>query len=402
MKGKREKISVMFLFIILLGADVANIQVLSSISPKDATNPIDFTVVKQVESQFMDNELGYRLTLEVYTFLQKVATDNNFQITSTVFSAALLIENEDLLIIIGHGHFDIKGNYFIGTYSVNQIQQFAAKKKFVALLACFSVTVQLENAIQLVYSDTVTIKTAINDLIRVLNWESTFVFNPSINFSLFDLDSGYGGMNPAYSNGIKYAYTGYDIGYYWDLNTEAGFLGVGNWMMAHKGILVKVYISNNYYEQIAENTWQLISGVISYDAWVIRKSDLGDYLHIENLVVYGDTSKKKYDDIKIKSIKDVLENDVFWAGAIITFAVALATILTQIGILLLKNRITYRPILITVTALGESVLGIPAGPYIFTIPTINTCAVGIGITLIIIAVIIIAAGLTYAIYNLCN
>ena len=85
MKGKREKISVMFLFIILLGADVANIQVLSSISPKDATNPIDFTVVKQVESQFMDNELGYRLTLEVYTFLQKVATDNNFQITSTVF-----------------------------------------------------------------------------------------------------------------------------------------------------------------------------------------------------------------------------------------------------------------------------------------------------------------------------
>ena len=68
-------------------------------------------------------------------YIRSEATNNNFEITTTVISAALLFESADTLIIIGHSYFDVNGNYFIGDYSAKRIQQFAQEKERVALLA---------------------------------------------------------------------------------------------------------------------------------------------------------------------------------------------------------------------------------------------------------------------------
>ncbi len=319
----------------------------------------------------------------------------------------LLYETENSLIIIGHGYYDSNNQYYLADYSANRISRMAENKDFVALLACYSSNVILHNELALTYDNEVDLKSAVDDLLDVLDWDQHFAFIPSNNFMLFDLDPGPGapgGITDApFSNGIKYIYSPSE-GLYWNLNTEAGFQGAGNWMFNNKYILVKVYIANDYYKQIAENTYQLISGVATYDAWIIIQSDMNDYLRIRNLVVAG-VAKKSPNDIKLNSIRDVLASDEFvigfLAGLASSLAIALVFALITGGIgLINKARLATKTILITVTKLGQSVLGLKTGPYWLTVPSVNYVLMTFGIILIIIAVLIISTLLIYAFYKI--
>ena len=301
MKGTKEKISVVFLFVILLGANVANIQFLSSIVPKSSANPIDFTtVVCQEQPQFTDNELGYRLTSEVYAFLQKAAVDNNFQITSTVFSAALLIESEDAIIIIGHGHFDSEGNYFIGSYSINQLQQLVVGKQIVALLACYSARIKLPNAIQLLYFNEIILKKAIDDLAMLLNWKLEQEFTPSTNVALSALDPG-SGVNgwtinnpPPLFNKRKTAYCP-EYCITWDLNSETAIQSLSIFLYDHHLTAIRLNYEGEFLIETPKGSgaYSIVTKSVQYDIWNSNPGGVWDYLNFANLKIDG-VSKPQY------------------------------------------------------------------------------------------------------------
>ncbi|NHK32575.1 MAG: hypothetical protein FK730_14575 [Asgard group archaeon] len=404
MKNLSKKICSFLIFFVIIGTVFSNINFIASIIPKNeierSENKVDNHVVN-------DNEfdLGYEIILEIDTYFRKEANNNNFKIRNTVYSTGLKFEIGDSLVIIGHGYFDKDYQYCIADYTTNEIIQLARNKEWVALLACYSSNVELENELPLTYNGQVNLQTAVTDLITLLGWYQSSKYTPLKNIILDYFDPGGGGGGggsvPEFSEGLKYAYTGWGGGYYWNLNTEAGFLGVGNFLIANRGIMVNVFISNYYYEEISEGSYQLIIGETTFNAWVIRKSDMQNYIHMEDFVIDGESNNDEYEG-KLNDIKDVLDDDVFLAGVVVSAAFALAAVLTTVGVTLIKMCKTTKPILITVTELGSEILGLAAGPYILMVPSINYILLIVGIVLIIIAVLVITAFLVYALYNLMN
>ncbi len=116
-------------------------------------------------------------------------------------------------------------------------------------------------------------------------------------------------------------------------------------------------------------------------------------------------AKKSPNDIKLNSIRDVLASDEFvisfLAGLASSLAISLVFALITAGIgLINKARLATKTILITVTKLGQSLLGLKAGPYWLTVPSVYYVLMAFGIILIIIAVLIISTLLIYAFYKI--
>ena len=102
----------------------------------------------------------------------------------------MLFDSVDILIIIGHGHFDSSGCYYIGDYSEEWIQYYAQKKDTVALLGCYSAAVELSNNLQLTYQGRIDLLTAMNDLSELFEWTKMNAFLLAQNFYLHDLVPG--------------------------------------------------------------------------------------------------------------------------------------------------------------------------------------------------------------------
>jgi len=334
-KGKKEKISVMFLFLILLGANVANLQLISSVVPKHNWREPTEQVFEKKVSRNDAHELDYQTLVEVSEFILAAAEKNNYQFDCVVYSAALLFESEDALIIIGHGYFDSKQQYFIGDYSERAIQKMAHGRDIVALLACYSATIVLANKKQLTYQNSIDLLTAIKDLGNNLAWVQKSIFTPSQNILLFDLESGGGGAIEDATipwNGLRFARTGYDNGKIWNLWYDNAQILLKNFMLANQGIEVEFTLTGSYLIEIATGTYQWYYHVLTYDAWLYMNSDDNIYLHIEN-IVKNDEKEKRIVDVKYKELSSLYTTQGY--TPFITMTVLLCTLLCEIGLALL-------------------------------------------------------------------
>jgi len=204
------------------------------------------------------------------------------------------------------------------------------------------------------------------------------------------------------NDGLQYAYTGADGGHYWNLKTEVDIEGVGNWLLANKGYLVRICIAKEFYVQINSETNQLITSIVTYDAWIITKSDTYNYLHMENYTIDGESSDDEYEPL-LNGIYDILDTDPVLSGALIGLATALGIALIGYGISMYQSAKYWLIVKVTITELGAAYFGVAAGgPYYLCIATFNYLLGIAGITLICIGVIIITLLLVYIIYGLCN
>lgn len=109
------------------------------------------------------------------------------------FSTSIIIFSETILIVIGHGSY-IKGQYYIGDLSFNELNKLSAGKEYVALLACYSSLTRIQSSHLLTYETEVTLQTAIEDLITFINIDFRYKLDlPKIKLVAnepYALDSG--------------------------------------------------------------------------------------------------------------------------------------------------------------------------------------------------------------------
>ncbi len=403
---KITTINTLLVFLVIIGTIFANLSTVVSIMPKHEMQMIKSKVENQVVDD-IDNDFGYELVLQIDTYFRREADFNKIKISTSVYSTGILFEIDNSLIIIGHGYYDSNNQYYIADYSANRISQMAENKEFVALLACYSDNIDLVNELTLTYEGKIDLKSAVNELIKILDWNQNSKFIPIKNIRLFDLDPGGGGgpvLSRHYQNGICYAYTGADDGHYWNLNTQAGFYGAGNWLMSHKGYIAEVYVSDYYYEKIGENTYNLVFSETTYITKVTTKSDTLDYLNMDDIVINGESINDHY-ETKINGLIIVLDNDQILAGIVITAVFALVSTLVTVGATLLKVGLApvVKEISVTLAAAEAANLGLVAGTYTYTYTTIASLTMTlIGVTLLVIAVLIIAGAIIFGMYYLQN
>ncbi|MHA1842242.1 MAG: hypothetical protein ACTSYW_09740 [Candidatus Heimdallarchaeota archaeon] len=366
MKGKKEKISVMFLFLILLGANVANLQLISSVVPKhDWREPTEQVFEKKV-SRNDAHELDYQTLVEVSEYILDTAEHNNYQFDCVVYSAALLFESEDALIIIGHGYFDSKQQYFIGDYSERAIQKMAHGRDIVALLACYSATIVLTNKKQLTYQNSIDLLTAIKDLGNNLAWVQKSIFTPLQNILLSDLDSG--GVNgwslrnpPPIFNVLRQAHTydGKDI--YWNLFTEAGINSLSYYMRSHKYRLMEFTFIGEFLIEVSENSYMVERHTVEFESWILTKSDTKDYFHVEDIYIDGEYQSRQRYDYKVDDLLDAMVTEAGIANRVTALGIMAGAFVTM-GVFLLGKGISWIGMAAaaaaaskTVTALGFSV-----------------------------------------------
>jgi len=321
-KGTKEKISVLFLFVILLGANVANLQLISSVVPKYNWREPPGQVVEKV-SKSNTCELNYQILIEISEYVLNTAEKNNYQFNCVVYSTALLFESEEVLIIIGHGHFDSKQQYSIGDYSAEKIYTLAQEKNVIALLACYSASLKFDNKKQLTYLDKIDLFTVMNDLCKFLSWMQATTYTSIENIILFDFDSGdsNGNQEPTYlMNGLRYAYSihpeyGHKI--YWNLYVDSARDALYNYMLGYKYILVIFYFSGNFLIEQPSGNYELEYHCITYHAKIIIEGDMKNYLDLYNFEVDGAAKKRFAKKLKLDDINDIFESNYNGAFGII-------------------------------------------------------------------------------------
>ncbi|MCG3224146.1 MAG: hypothetical protein H7647_06745 [Candidatus Heimdallarchaeota archaeon] len=116
--------------------------------------------------------------------------------SSIYYSEAIVIETEEHLILFGHGSKDTK-QYSIGDISLSTIKNLAEDKEYVALISCYSSTVDLTNRQLLTFNGEVKFRIAIQALSSFLDLELN-THRYRIDFALpipgpIGLDPGGGG-----------------------------------------------------------------------------------------------------------------------------------------------------------------------------------------------------------------
>lgn len=309
MKESNKKITTILIFLVLIGTFFANINVIASIVPSN----IQANVSRKANQEISDdtNELDYTSVSEISNYLQEQAGYNDFKFSAIVYSAGLLFESEISLIVIGHGNFDTRGQYYIGDFSSKKISKIAEEKEMVALLSCYSSNVELENNLQLTYEEEIDIASAINELFKFLKWNQNAKFSPTNNIRLHDLDPGLGGgfdpnSPPAYfMNGYKMAQS---RSTYWNLRYESALISLTNYMLSNIGIRVEFSFSTTFYEEVSTDNWVLKSHTATYDAWTFIEGDMKTYIKINNIVIDG-SSKNKQISVKVDDLMVAVSQD---------------------------------------------------------------------------------------------
>jgi len=390
-KGKMEKISVIFVLLVLLGANMANLQLVRAAALKNSyRKPAADQVVGKRTEKSNAYELDYQILAEVSGFILSAAENNHFWFDSVVYSAALLFESEDVLIIIGHGHFDSKQQYYIGDFSAEKISQLALEKNTVALLACYSSVVKLQNQYQLSYKGKIDLKSSIVDLMISLKWQQQSNFLPEVNVILHDFDSGGGSADiPDFITGSIMAYNPSDNRYY-NLESQNGLYYYYQYMKANLGHIVIVTLANEYYIQIDEHSYQLITKVTVFRTWITREMsfhshDLEYFIHLNSFIINGESKSGSYVgeypilyDLLISN-SNVSRNGWLTPALVICgFVVTLGSRIAAIGAILYVSAITSE--VITIVTIIEGVLYATAA-------FISGCIIVVGLAIIIAAII---------------
>ncbi|UJG43975.1 MAG: hypothetical protein K9W46_02035 [Candidatus Heimdallarchaeum endolithica] len=242
----KEKYYFMTICLLLLSANIFNIYMSGETIPNnidtgyienDRSNPItstknEFDVFSKVE---------YDTCSKVAWYIVEILSKRGIE-TSILFSKAIVISSDSILIVIGHGY--LKGEqYYIGDFSSNMITKLSIGKKYIALLACYSSLINLKNEYMLVYDSITTLQASVNDLISFLGFNCNYeAIIPSIK--LFSLDSG--GSDEGGSDGENFfefmiASTYYDgVFLRYDLNSENSANQYGNFIRAHPGVIFEI------------------------------------------------------------------------------------------------------------------------------------------------------------------
>ncbi len=331
-------INTLLIFLVIIGSFLANVGVIASIIPKNVNK--DYDGVKENQAAEIDiNILDFKAVTEVFDYLKTQAILNEFDITTTVFSSGLLFETENSLIVIGHGYFDSNDQYRIADYTQNQIKRFSEQKQIVALLGCYSSTIKLDNEIQLTYFDKVDLKTALQDLVNLLDWTISHEFLPSMNIQLFDLDPGGSGngwslSNPPPAFNIqRMAYCPED-NIYWNLLTSTGVRSLSTYLLNHKMNAIRFNYIGEFLVETSpnSNSYYIIDQNLQFDAWISNPDGVWDYLNFANTEINGVSKPDFRGSIKVFDIitQLVQANGISYSEA----AFNLAFVFTPIGIAL--------------------------------------------------------------------
>lgn len=333
-----QKINSVLVFLVIIGTIFANLNAVVSIMPRNTME----RDVKKVDNQTINtntNEFDLKTLTEISNYIRIQADLNNFEISIMVYSSGLLFESDTSLIIIGHGYFDSKNQYFISDYSTNRIIRMAENKEVVALLSCYSSNIRIENNKLLTYNDKIDIESAMKDLFSLLDWTETYEFNPTRNFYLIELDPGGPGGDDdddlsdatIFVDGLRYAHSYLNGHLYWNLYYDSAIESLTNFMLNHKYRLVEFTFTGDFLIEQGHNTgiYELEYHTITYDAWCSIKSDTKTYVEIDD-VKYDGVSKGKYYSIKADDLLEVLADNAGQAGFLST-SMSLAAIFATIG-----------------------------------------------------------------------
>jgi len=255
-KMKMEKIGMFsFLSLIFLGATIANVQIVCSTVSSNSQSIMQPVAIaeERIHHNVETFELDYQLLKGISDYLFSEATYNSFKITAISYSAALLFEGKNALIIIGHGYYNSKGQYFIGDFSEENIQMFAEEKELVALLACYSAEIDLTAPYQLKYRTRIDLLTAINDLCNFLGWHQKNAYLPVQNLYLFDLDPGQTGpsdfVETNFFNDAFYAYAYHHLtGVYttWNLKSASAIKMANDYLATFQKAVIFIVGSGDF------------------------------------------------------------------------------------------------------------------------------------------------------------
>ncbi len=374
-------INTLLIFLVIFGTVFANLNAIVSIMPRD-TLERDVNGVDNSTPIVDFDELDVETMIEVADYIQTQATINNFEISTLVYSSGLLFESDNSLIIIGHGYFNSTGQYFIADYSANRILQMTENKEVVALLACYSNNIELENDLQLIYTDRIDLTTAIQDMINLLSWTESYKLNPIKNIQLHALDPGGSGNGwslsnpPSLFNNVRQAYTYAGKHIYWNLLTDLGERSLYTYMMSHKWQKIEFTYKGDFLEKASssQSSYYLTEHLVTFDAWIITKSDTNDYVHFGNVYRDNNFQKKAKGDILLdqflKIVADAAPNLIDIRFQYTALLVAIAAIIIPMGVIFIKFALEASGLIVVLAAI--------AGPW----------ALAIGVVLLIAAFII--------------
>ncbi len=394
-----QKINVVLIFLVIIGTIFANINVITSITPANVYENIDGNSENQnILTDY--NDLDSNIILEISEYILNQANNFDFKISKIVYSAGLIIETQDTLIVIGHGYFDSDSQYFIGDYSKTNLVKMADSKDAVALLSCYSANVELENNKQLTFLNKIDVVSAMNELFVFLNWKETMKFIPTYNIQLFDLDPGGGNgwslSNPPPNFNLlqrAHSFDG-DFHKYWNLLTASGIRSLSTYMMSHKYRTVDFTLKGEFLTQVTpnQNSYYINEITLKFDSWVHVESDMCDYIAIEEIYVDGDFQRFENYDYKVDDLLNLMMSSGGIANRVTALGIMAATFVT-IGIFLIGKALHFMKIAIAVTVAGamtEIGLSVSAVSWLAGIAGI------LGLLLIIAAIAIVIAAVVIA------
>ena len=313
---------------------MANVNVIASIVPNNIQSNGNSIANQEISKD--TNELDYASVSEISNYLLEQAKHNNYKFSTIVFSSGLLFESEDILIVVGHGNFDSKGQYSIGDFSTNMITRLAKEKEKVALLSCFSSKIKLQNNLQLTYENEIDIKSAIGDLSTLLNWKPIYKFAPTNNILLDYFDPGDGGGG-SYTqatipfNGLRRAHSFLDGHIYWNLYSSTACTSLKNYMYANLGRLVEfTYTGTFLIEQGAgSGVYDLEYHTLTYDAWITKEGDMKHYMNYDD-IERDNSDLGKYIKVKMEDLTEAY--DVLGYEPFIDASNTFVTVLLETGL----------------------------------------------------------------------
>jgi hypothetical protein len=404
------------LTLVIFGSMFANINIVASMIPEHANNGNSF-IENVFEKKAVSSgqttatefhELDATAILSLYRYLHEQAKANDFTFLRTTFSAGLVLQSDNTLIVIGHGILYSENRYYIADYSMSSIQELATNYEKVALLSCYSSNIALTTAQQLTYNKEIDLLTALEDLFSFLQWEKTTTFEPQKNILLnknttvpdfqigdnqprngFDPGGGNGWSveNPPPMFNIKrQAYSYYEGHLYFNLWTDSGIIALSTYMLNHKWRLVKFTFKGNFIAKTNSNpnTYELSYQTITFDSYIHTEGDMKDYWRIQNIEINGVLQKKwgrqvKYDP-KVDDIVDGMSTSGLSKDACLGLiggaSIALATSLVTIGAIIIK------------AAFGIAAGTISAEISAALVGALGCCTVALGLAIFITVIIV--------------
>ncbi len=185
-------------------------------------------------------------------------------------------------------------------------------------------------------------------------------------------------------DGFCYAYTGWEGGYYWDLETESSITDLGNFMLNHKWYLVKFTMSNEILRQIGYQTYKISDNLIEFNATVFTDCDTLDYVQIQDIKINGISESEEY-TFDLVAFYEILTNNDTNPDTKIPLKAGLVALIGALGLGLIWKGLEYLAIkkaieipLFKALGIGWTVLSSTLGSFLFII----------GIAIVVIAILL--------------